>query len=62
MDDQLPIPHNLVESLLPGMSREFKTYVDVSPENDEPRHPGEDPLVRDTALRISSLIANAEKP
>ena len=59
MNDQLP--HNL-ESLLPGMTRNFKTYVDVLPENEEPRHPGEDPLVRDTALRISSLIANAEKP
>ena len=59
MDDQLP--HNL-ESLLPGMTRNFKTYVDVLPENEEPRHPGEDPLVRDAALRISRLIANAEKP
>ena len=59
MDDQLP--HNL-EGLLPGMTHGFKTYVDVLPENEEPRHPGEDPLVRETALRISSLIANAEKP
>ena len=60
MDDH-QLPHNL-ESLLPGMSRNFRTYVDVLPENEEPRHPGEDPLVREAALRISSLIANAEKP
>ena len=57
MDD--PLTHNL-ENLLPGMTRDFKTYVDVLPENDEPRHPGEDPLVRETALHISSLIVNAE--
>ena len=46
MDDH-QLPHNL-ESLLPGMSRNFRTYVDVLPENEEPRHPGEDPLVRDS--------------
>ena len=60
MDDQSPLPHDNLESLLPGMTRDFKTYVDVLPENEEPRHPGEDPLVRETALHISSLIANAE--
>ena len=58
MDDQLP--HNL-ESLLAGMTRDFKNYVDVLPENEVPRHPGEDPLTRETALRISSLIARAER-
>ena len=62
MDDQLPIPHNLVESLLPGMSREFSPYVDVLPENEEPRHPGEDPLVREAALHISRLIETSHKP
>ena len=60
MEDQLPTTN--LEGLLPGMSRDFKTYVDVLPENEEPRHPREDPLVRETALRISSLIANANKP
>ena len=59
MDDQLP--HNL-ESLLPGMSRDFRTYINVEQKEEDPRHPGEDPLVRETALRISRLIANAEKP
>ena len=60
MDDhQLP---KHVEDLLPGMSRDFRTYINVEQKEEDPRHPGEDPLVRDTALRISSLIANAEKP
>ena len=43
------------------MTCDFKTYVDVLPKTDEPRHPGEDPLVREAALHISDLIANAEK-
>ena len=58
MDDQLP---SGLEDLLPGMTRDFKTYVDVLPATDEPRHPAEDPLVREAALHISDLIANAEK-
>ena len=59
MDDQLP--KNL-DGLLPGMSRDFKTYINVEQKEDDPRHPSEDPLVREAALRISRLIANAEKP
>ena len=62
MNDQDQLPTTNLEGLLRGMSRDFKTYINVLPDNDEPRHPGEDPLVRDTALRISSLIKNAEKP
>ena len=60
MDDH-QLPHNL-ESLLPGMSRDFRTYINVEQKEEDPRPPGEDPLVRETALRISSLIANADKP
>ena len=60
MDDH-QLPHNL-ESLLPGMSRDFRTYINVEQKEEDPRHPGEDPLVRETALHISRLIANAEKP
>ena len=39
-----------------------KTYINVEQKEDDPRHPSEDPLVREAALRISRLIANAEKP
>ena len=59
MDDQLP---KHLESLLPGMTRDFKTYINVEQKEEDPRHPSEDPLIREAALRISSLIANAEKP
>ena len=60
MDDH-QLPHNL-ESLLPGMSRDFRTYINVEQKEEDPRHPGEDPLVRAAALHISSLIASANKP
>ena len=44
MDDQLP---NNLEGLLPGMTCDFKTYVDVLPKTEEPRpgRPGDRELV-----------------
>ena len=46
MDDQLP--HNL-ESLLPGMTSEILKHIStLNKKNEDPRHPGEDPLVRDS--------------
>ena len=50
------IPQTNLEHFLPGMTRDFKDYVDVLPPEREIRHPGEDQNVRDLAIHISNLI------
>ena len=52
-DDLIP------RTFLPGMTRDFKDYVDVLPPEREIRHPGEDQNVRDLAIHISNLIEKA---
>ena len=61
MDDDNWLPKNNLESLLPGMTRDFKGYVDVLPPEGIARHPREDPGVRELALHISRLIDKAER-
>ena len=58
MNDDL-IPRTNLDDFLPGMTRDFKDYVDVLPPEGGIRHPGEDPNVRDLALHISNLIEKA---
>ena len=60
MDDDV-LPRTNLEGLLPGMTLDFKDYVDVLPPEGIARDPREDPGVRELALHISRLIGKTER-
>ena len=52
------LPKNNLDIFLPGMTRDFKNYVDVLPPEAMPRHSKEDPLVNNLSLDITRRIKN----